>query len=224
MAALALVLPLRSNGRNYWRSLDTSQACRLAGHRRPTLADGFCVYRYGRRLPGRNPDILARRSPFETFGQATRRTGESAAIAESTMEKTIALIMAASALVFSGCVPAPAVDERSPAVSGRVVDAVTGHPIKGATVMLHAHPSYKAHTDSDGAYRIRARHNVRLFLTLGICGGEIPEGDYYNADQLEIVHPLYERRQIKTDEFLVSFKNGTQLVLRDVPLTPAPKP
>lgn len=140
------------------------------------------------------------------------------------MEKTIALIIAASALLLlSGCVPAPSVDERSPAVSGRVVDAVSGHPIKGATVMLYAHPSYKTHTDSDGAYRIRARHNVRLFLTLGICGGEIPEGNYYNADQLQITHPLYERRQIKTDQFLVSFKN-TQLVLRDVPLTPAPKP
>ena len=138
------------------------------------------------------------------------------------MQKKIALLIAVLAL--SGCVPAPSVDERSPAVSGHVVDAVTGHPIKGATVMLQEHPSYKAHTDSAGAYRIRARHNVRLFVTLGICGGEIPEGDYYNADQLEIVHPLYERRQIKTDQFLLSIKNGTQLVLRDVSLTPAPKP
>ena len=127
-------------------------------------------------------------------------------------------------LVFSGCVPAPSVDERSPAVSGRVVDAATGRPIKGATVMLHEHPSYKARTDSDGAYRIRARHNVHLFLTLGICGGEIPEGQYYKADQLEIIHPLYEGRRIQADQFLASFKNGSQLVLRDIELTPAPKP
>lgn len=35
---------------------------------------------------------------------------------------------------------------------------------------------------ADGIYRIQARHNVPLLLALGICGGQIPEGNYYSAD------------------------------------------
>jgi hypothetical protein len=92
-------------------------------------------------------------------------------------------------LTLPGCVvPAPSVDERSPAVSGRVVDANTKQPIKGATVALQEHPSYNARTDKAGIYRIRARHNVQLFLVLGICGEEIPWPKYYKASVLSLGH------------------------------------
>jgi hypothetical protein len=71
-------------------------------------------------------------------------------------------------LALSGCVvPAPSVDQCSPAVSGRVVDTVTKQPVKGAMVVLHEHPSYRARTNGDGIYRIRARHNVHLLLIMG---------------------------------------------------------
>ena len=125
-------------------------------------------------------------------------------------------------LALSGCVvPAPSVDQRSPTVSGRVLDAVTKQPVKGAVVMLHEHPSYKARTDGDGIYRIRARHNVHLLLILGICGEQIPEGNYYRADELDISHPLYETARIEAARYLdAPPTNDAPVVLRDIALTP----
>src|SRR5882724_5678159 len=120
-------------------------------------------------------------------------------------------------LNLSGCVvPAPSVDERSPAVSGRVIDATTKRPIKGATVALHEHPSYKARTDGAGIYHIRARHNVHLLLVLGICGEEIPSGNYYRADELDVSHPFYQPTRIQAAQYLSQqLTNGGPVVLRD---------
>jgi len=134
--------------------------------------------------------------------------------------------LAVACVALSGCVvPAPSVDERSPAVSGRVVDATTQQPIKDATVVLHEHPSYKARTDKTGTYRIRARHNVQLFLVLGICGEEIPWPKYYKADELDVTHPRYEPLRFQAAQYLDTRPtNGTPVILRDVALVPVPRP
>jgi hypothetical protein len=134
--------------------------------------------------------------------------------------------VALASIALSGCaVPAPSVDERSPAVSGRVVDATTQQPIKGAIVALHEHPSYKTRTDQAGIYRIRARHNVQLLLVLGICGEEIPWPKYYKADELDFSHPLYEPLRIQAAQYLDKAPtNGAPVLLRDVALVPVPRP
>ncbi|SRR6266568_1691465 len=124
---------------------------------------------------------------------------------------------------FTGCISGPSIDERSPEVRGRVIDAQTHQPVQGAVVALHEHPSIAAHTDSSGDFRIRARHNVHLVTFLGMCSSDFPEGKYYR-DDLDVAHPLYQTLQIHARQYRdPRWTNTTQLFLQDIVVTPAPK-
>ena len=123
-------------------------------------------------------------------------------------------------ICFTGCISGPSKDERSPEVRGRVVDAQTQQPIAGATVALQEHPSISALSDSSGAYRLHATHNVHLVTFLGICSSEFPAGKYY-GDRLQVSHPLYQAQEIRGRQYRdPRWTNSTVLVLRDVSLVP----
>ena len=81
-----------------------------------------------------------------------------------------------------------------------------------------------ARTDSTGAYRVRATHNVHLVTFLGICSSDFPSGKYY-GDEVDVSHPLYQTIQIRARQYRDGqFTNGTPSILRDITLVPIPKP
>jgi hypothetical protein len=133
------------------------------------------------------------------------------------------IVLALCCLSFNGCVPIPSADERSPEISGRILDAVTGQPIQGARIALTEHPSTSALSDSSGHFKLHATHNIHLITILGPCIAHWPEGKYYN-DTLDISHLNYVSRQIRGSEHLVpgatNVLEDSRLPLQDLVLTP----
>jgi hypothetical protein len=124
---------------------------------------------------------------------------------------------------FSGCVIGPTVDERSPKVSGRVVDAKTQQPLSGVLISLHEHPDLNSTSDVSGHFVLRGTKNFHLFTMLGICSTSFPEGKYY-GDTLDLTKNGYHSLQIDARKYLpagITNTDGSNLTLRDVFLIPS---
>src|SRR5690606_917198 len=57
-----------------------------------------------------------------------------------------------------------------PALTGRVIDAQTGEPLGGVTILLSGLREYTATTDADGRYRTEALQTGTYFVTAGRNG------------------------------------------------------
>ncbi len=88
---------------------------------------------------------------------------------------TLATLLVA-AVLFSGCgaMLYPHTTERSQEVRGRVLDAQTRLPIKGAKISLYQSPHHPTHTDGNGYFRLKATRNFHTGVNL--AGGEDPDG------------------------------------------------
>jgi hypothetical protein len=121
---------------------------------------------------------------------------------------------------FVGC-KGPSIDERSPTVSGRVLDAQTHQPLQGARVSLHAHPGIATVSDASGSFRLHGTKNFHLFTILGICSTSFPEGKYY-GDTVDFTAVGYVPLEIDARKYLPPDAMNSQsscLTLRDILLT-----
>src|ERR1051326_1337051 len=72
--------------------------------------------------------------------------------------------------LLTGCVW-PHTTPRSPAVTGRVLDARTHVPIRGAKVFLTQPPAHATYTDKNGCFHMKATRN---FILMQTGAGELP--------------------------------------------------
>ncbi|HEU6449381.1 MAG TPA: hypothetical protein VFV23_13195 [Verrucomicrobiae bacterium] len=88
--------------------------------------------------------------------------------------------------LVGGCLPWPHTTPRSNAASGRVLDAKTHQPIKGAAVELNTSPNHTTYTDTNGYFYLKATRNFHWGYTP-------PEGEWpANKDNaMKISHPNY---------------------------------
>jgi hypothetical protein len=95
----------------------------------------------------------------------------------------------AVALVNSGCIPYPHRNKTSGEMSGRVYDAYTGTPIKGATVALVTQPKHRTKSDDHGYFSLSETYKFHFFayITLAACP---PSEDHYDST-IFIRHPAY---------------------------------
>lgn len=91
--------------------------------------------------------------------------------------------IAAYSVLFSflpllcGCIIFPYTTPRSAEVTGRVLDANTRLPIKGADVYLIEEPHHTTHTDANGYFRLKATHNFHLIYAGDGCWPNNKTGD-----------------------------------------------
>src|SRR6266481_2386760 len=104
----------------------------------------------------------------------------------SRMRSLFPLAAATFLSLLTGCLPFPHTTDRSPAVSGRVVDARTRAPIKEARVWLEKSPHHTTYTDADGRFRMGATWNFHWAYFS-------PEGDWPDRKDpmVAIEHPGY---------------------------------
>ena len=81
----------------------------------------------------------------------------------------------------------PHTTERSQEVRGRVLDAQTRLPIKGAKISLYQSPHHPTHTDENGCFRLKATRNFHTGVNL--AGGDDPMP---KPNDMEISHEGYE--------------------------------
>jgi hypothetical protein len=83
----------------------------------------------------------------------------------------VRLLLLALSLVLGGCltvpIPLPHMTERSPQVSGKVVDAATGAPVVDARVEFQENSALAALTDENGEFRIAATRKPEPFASTG---------------------------------------------------------
>ena len=90
-------------------------------------------------------------------------------------QKTVAFALCVSALfILCGCLPIPHSKPRSAETYGRVLDASTHLPIKGAKVFFAGKPHHTTYTDSQGHFRMKATKN-HYFAYVA------PDGDWPNG-------------------------------------------
>jgi hypothetical protein len=77
------------------------------------------------------------------------------------------MLCAVIILFFCGCLPIPHTTPRSADVRGRVLDANTRLPIKGAKVFLVEEPHHTTCTDEGGYFHMKATRNFHLAYTGG---------------------------------------------------------
>ena len=144
----------------------------------------------------------------------------------SSMRLILSVVSAGS---LSGCIwPVPTTSQRSPEISGRVVDATTQQPIQGALIALHDDTNINAHTDAFGTYRLHATRNVHLVTLLSACSVDYPAGKHY-SDRMDVSHPQYipmavyaqERRDPQSTNWST---NRQALQLQDITMAPAIRP
>lgn len=89
--------------------------------------------------------------------------------------KTVALALCLLTLfMLCGCLPIPHSKPRSAEIYGRVLDAKTHLPIKGAKVSLTEKPHHTTYTDSQGHFHMKATKN-HYFAYVA------PDGDWPNS-------------------------------------------
>lgn len=111
-------------------------------------------------------------------------------------------------ILLTGCLPFPHTTKRSAAVSGRVIDARTREPIKGAKVSPQISPHHATYTDANGRFRMRATRNFHWAYVSPEGHGPEPKDSY-----TEISHDGYVP---------YGFDNNDDRDLGDVPLKPEP--
>ena len=126
----------------------------------------------------------------------------------SRMRSLFPLAAATFLSLLTGCLPFPHTTDRSPAVSGRVVDARTRAPIKEARVWLEKSPHHTTYTDADGRFRMGATWNFHWAYFS-------PEGDWPDRKDsyTEISRPGYHT---------YGFFNDRGGDLGEIPLKPEP--
>lgn len=138
------------------------------------------------------------------------------------MRASYFLVVLFSCVCLFGCVKGPSTDERSPQVTGRVLDSRTMKPLQGARISLNHHPAIATSTDASGNFVLRGTKNVHLFTLMGICSTSFPSGKYY-GDDLDISRAGYIPVHIRAREYLApGFTNvaASTLTLRNIVLMP----
>ena len=106
------------------------------------------------------------------------------------------LCFIAATAFLTGCVPAPAITQRSPQISGRVLNAATREPVPGALVSLHKAPRFRhATTDQSGHFLLKESWNLRLWIVFGVCGAEA-EAFENLGEQIDITHAAFHSERI----------------------------
>ena len=115
---------------------------------------------------------------------------------EFETKKFFQLCFITASVFLFGCVPAPAITQRSPQISGRVLNAATRKPVSGALVALHDAPRLRrATTDQSGHFLLKESWGFRLWMILGICGSD---GEMLGTidDLIDITHPAFHAERI----------------------------
>jgi hypothetical protein len=98
---------------------------------------------------------------------------------------------------FAGCIlPYIQTTQRSPEITGRVLDPHTLAPVAGARVCLHQHPSTSCLSDNSGEFRLKETRNIHLFVVAP--EGRWPQGAYY-WPHVTVSHPGYISRNVYSD-------------------------
>ena len=97
------------------------------------------------------------------------------------------ILVVCTAGLLSGCVFYPRVAQRSVEFRGRVLDAETRLPIKGAKVYFVEAPQYPTYTDEDGRFRMEAR--TQMHWGGNAAGGDWPPG---KSSDCEVSFPNYQ--------------------------------
>jgi hypothetical protein len=118
------------------------------------------------------------------------------------------------ALLVSGCIW-PHASSRSPAVTGRIVDAETHQPISGATVSWLQKSKRMATTDASGNFSLQSTHGMHCMI-LGSCAVDEPLD--HDFRQLTIRRSGYNSTIIYASIYAKE-KDAPKLVLNDVLLT-----
>jgi starvation-inducible outer membrane lipoprotein len=83
----------------------------------------------------------------------------------------VGLLLPTLSLLLGGCltvpIPLPHMTERSPQVSGKVVDAATGAPVVDARVEFEENSALAGLTDEKGEFRIAATRKPEPFASTG---------------------------------------------------------
>ena len=96
-------------------------------------------------------------------------------------------------LPLCGCIIFPYTVPRSAEVTGRVLDANTRLPIKGADIYLVEEPHHTTHTDANGYFRLKATHN---FILIYMGDGCWPNK---KTDEVQISRTGYQPSGINAD-------------------------
>jgi len=130
---------------------------------------------------------------------------------------------AAVSITLSGCIIFPGTSQRTPELTGRVIDARTHHPVAAANIALHDAPKLRSTTtDANGRFRLAPTHNFHIVTYIGMCGGPAPILRDLSAS-LDVSHPDYGSRTIIWFEhkYTTSSSEGHQVFrFRDILLQP----
>ena len=118
------------------------------------------------------------------------------------------------ALLNSGCIY-PHTSERSPTVTGRIVDAETHEPITGAKVSWLQQSKPAATTDARGGLLLHTTHGTHWMIA-GTCATDLPLD--HNFRRLSVTREGYNSTNIYASIYAEE-KSVPHLVLRDVLLT-----
>ena len=103
-------------------------------------------------------------------------------------------LLIASLVALTGCIPTIKKQWDVQPVQGSVIDAHTGHPIAGATVISRNNPSLIATTNSDGRFIIEEQTHVGFHLLMAASA---------MAHQVwQVSHPDYEYGIARTSTLL----------------------
>ena len=138
------------------------------------------------------------------------------------------------AIGLSGCIPNPHTTTCTDGMSGHVMDADTGRPIQGASILMidamSLRPLDEATTDKTGAFEIDRTTNFHLITILGMCSSEWPQGEHF-LTHVKVLHPGYSEIEIRPHD--LRYKPVSQVDLLsddhgeyrfDIRLKPLPKP
>jgi hypothetical protein len=103
-------------------------------------------------------------------------------------------------LAFGGCLALPHLDQRSPEVRGRVVDAATWQPVKDARVEFAENPGLAVITDDHGEFVIRATLKPELFVPLSPLAGDMNIGARIEP-VLRVTHQEYRPVEVDATKY-----------------------
>jgi hypothetical protein len=106
--------------------------------------------------------------------------------------------LAVVAGLLPSCYVFPHTTLKHPAVSGRVVDEISGAPIPGAELEFDDYPRSRTTSDAGGAFHIAAARNWHVGYLPGMCARDWPEGTDLSSI-LKIRKDEYQSREYWVD-------------------------